>query len=154
MEHLNVVAECITSLHEEQNSQEGDQIQEQFSNFMKKKMKDLGSKMKPSMSTKMIQLLNLKTLFEVYQFSLFNVMNYVEKHVDQRIAMVLQLIYNSLGSSFESMSHLLTDTLSKRENPLSFSHPSSMTPKERMARDLEDLTSFPIESTQARRGQE
>lgn len=88
MEDFNVLMECVTSLHLEREKNLGEKVGFEFSHFLKKQMNELGRKMKPSLSTKTIQVMNIKTLFSIYQYALNNMITFLDQFVDKRVAMV------------------------------------------------------------------
>lgn len=153
MEEFNVLVDCITSLWGEKGMEDGENVADEFNSFIKKEMLELGKKMKPTLQTKVIQLLNLKTLFGIYQFSLHSVQQYLAKHVDERVAMVLQLIYNAFNTSFEGVSQLLSNSLTKREDNIS-AMSRSFTAKEKMQAVYDELANSPIEDTRERQSEQ
>jgi hypothetical protein len=117
IEEFQVLIDCITTLYSEEDENEGKAIRAEFSKFLNKKMTDLSSQVKSTMGIKMIQVLNLKTNFSVYQLSLFKTLSFIEKFVDKRLAMILRMAYNSMSNSFEGISDLLLDTLKNGTDP-------------------------------------
>jgi hypothetical protein len=111
IEEFQVLIDCITTLYAEEDESEGRAMRAEFSKFLNKKMTDLSAQVKSTMGIKMIQVLNLKTNFSVYQLSLFKTLSFIEKFVDKRLAMILRMAYNSMSNSFEGLADILLDTL-------------------------------------------
>jgi hypothetical protein len=106
----------MTSLYSEKDADEANRINDEFKVYLKRKMEELGKKVKKSLPTKAIQLLNLKTFFSIYQHSFHQINLFLENYVDKRVAMVLQLVYNAFNTSFEGVCDILGNFLEKKES--------------------------------------
>lgn len=116
IEELQVLIDCVTSLYSEKNKDEAQKVNDEFSIFLKKKMEELGRKVKKTLPTKAIQLLNLKTYFSIYQYSLHQMNSFLETYIDKRVGMVLQLVYNAFNTSFEGVCDILGNFLERKES--------------------------------------
>ncbi len=104
------MVDCITALYKEEDNDEGLNAKNECGRFLKKKIEELGVRVKSTSNLRQIQLLNLRANHSIYHFAFFKVINFVEKYIDKRISMVLRMVYNSMSAAFEGVNDLLGDT--------------------------------------------
>lgn len=111
VEQFQVLFDCLAALYKEEAEEESRTIHKDCGQFLKKKLEELGTSLKSTHNIKTIQLQNLRTSNSIHLYAFNKTLDFIERYVDKRIAMVLRLTFNSTAANFEAVSDLLTDSL-------------------------------------------
>lgn len=103
IENYSTMVECFKYLYAEVAEEKGAEVSKELSGYFKNKLQDLAKLDHSSLNFKVVELMNLRTLFKVYLFSLSKVTTYVNEHLDPRPSKVLQFIHNTFSSVFDGM---------------------------------------------------
>ena len=103
IENYNTMVECFKYLYGEISEELSDSVGEELSGYFKSKLRDLSTLDHNHISVEATELLNLRSLFKVYLFSLNRLSLYVNDHVDPRVSKIIQFIHNSFGSVFDGI---------------------------------------------------
>lgn len=111
IEQFQVLFDCLAALYKEEALEESKTVQKDCSQFLKKKLEELGTNLKATPNIKTIQLQNLRSSNSVHLFAFNKTLEFIDKYVDKRLAMVLRLTYNSTAANFEAISDMLADSI-------------------------------------------
>lgn len=103
IENYTTMVECFKYLYSEISVEAGDVAAKELSSYFKSKLQDLAKLDHGTMNTKAVELMNLRTLFKVYLFSLNKITGYIDEHLDPRPSKVLQFIHNTFNSVFDGI---------------------------------------------------
>lgn len=103
--------DCLAALYKKEADEESKTIQKDCGQFLKKKLEELATNLKATPNIKTIQLQNLRTSNSIHLFAFNKTLEFIERYVDKRIAMVLRLTFNSTGANFEAVSDMLADSI-------------------------------------------
>lgn len=103
IENYTTMVECFKYLYSEISEESGDTLAKELSHYFKSKLQDLAKLDHGTMNPKVIELMNLRSLFKVYLFALNKITGYIDEHLDPRPSKVLQFIHNTFSSVFDGI---------------------------------------------------
>lgn len=102
------MVECFKYLYSEISDEAGDIAAKELSNYFKGKLQDLAKLDHGTMNSRVIELMNLRSLFKVYLFALNKITVYIDENLDPRPAKVLQFIHNTFSSVFDGIWEIIS----------------------------------------------
>lgn len=98
-------------MYREEHDADGKILAKECNSLVKKKLEELGAGVKATPNLKSIQVHNIRTSNSIHLYAFNKTIEFIQKFVDKRIAMVLRLVYNSTSANFEAMGDLLGDLI-------------------------------------------